>query len=135
MSIPVMQNYTQFPTPIPNNQQVVIPQITIPQPQSYQMPQFVTAGDQVSKVKNLDEAKAYPTKPNSTYALFTEDDDVFYFKVTDKNNYPTTLKRYRFYEEEEPVPAPAPQYVTIEEYTELRNRVEDAIRKLDEVLS
>ena len=113
------------PTAVPSNQQVVIPQITIPQPmQAFQMPQAYSPsalpGPQLNKVHGLDGAKQFITQANSMYALFDDDDDVMYVKVTDANNYPVSLKRYRFYEEEEPTPQAPPEYVTKTEFEEFK---------------
>ena len=112
-------------TPVPSSQQVVIPQITIPQPmQSYQMPQAYSpaalSGPQLNKVHGLDGAKQFITQANAMYALFDDDDDVMYIKVTDANNYPVSLKRYRFHEEEEPAPQSPPEYVTKTEFEEFK---------------
>ena len=112
-------------TPVPSSQQVVIPQITIPQPmQSYQMPQAYSpaalSGPQLNKVHGLDGAKQFITQANAMYALFDDDDDVMYIKVTDANNYPVSLKRYRFHEEEEPAPKDPPEYVTKTEFEEYK---------------
>lgn len=133
------QGPSLYPTTqaVPSSQQVVIPQITIPQPlTSYvsQMPQTgsmvqanaMTQPDSPLKVKGLDGAKAYPTKPNGMYALFDENEDVFYVKVTDQNNYPVSLKRYRFYEEEEPAVPEPPQYVTMEEFEKFKEEMLNA---------
>ena len=130
---------TQFPTAVPNSQQVVIPQITFPQPLQYNAMQPSTVapdiqGPQLNKVHGMDGAKQFLTVPNAMYALFDDDDDVFYVKVTDKNNYPTTLKRYRFVEEEEPAPASV-ESVTKDEYSMLAKEVEnlkEEIRALKE---
>ena len=117
---------------VPSNQSVVIPQITIPQPiQPFvqnPMPTMQQAipGVQPLKVKGLDGAKAYLTQPNGMYMLFDEDDDVFYCKITDNNNYPVSLKRYRFVEEEEPTPEPPPEYVTMEEFKKFKEEMLNA---------
>ena len=127
-----------YPTAVPSNQQVVIPQITFPQSFSY-TPQPVNQveipGPQLDKVHGMDGAKRFQTLANAMYALFDDDDDVFYIKVTDKNNYPTTLKRYRFFEEEEPEVQSSMPAVTKEEYDTLAKEVDslrDEIRMLKE---
>ena len=135
-----MNPYPQTPTAVPNGQQVVIPQITIPQPlQNYYqtpgVPQQLTAsqttvpnaysvpGPQLLKTSNgVDGVKQFPTVANASYAIFSEDDDVFWVKTTDKNNYPTSLRRFRFYEEEEPVPA-AEETISKADYDRLLNEV------------
>ena len=124
--------YQAIPTVAPNPQQVVIPQITIPQPLQYYsqvqnqtpLPAYNVPGPQLLKTSNgIDGAKQLPTVANGTYAIFEEDDDVFYVKVTDKNNYPVSLRRFRFFEEEEPVQEAAEETVTKEEYQKLFDEV------------
>ena len=63
----------------------------------------------------MDGAKVFPTQANGMYALFDDDDDVFYLKETDGNNYPS-IRRFRFVEEDEPAPEPPPEYVTKDDY-------------------
>lgn len=115
---------------VPNGQQVVIPQITIPQNLPSFMPNTLTGtqqkpviGTEPIKVHGMDGAKAYPTQPNSSYAMFDDNDDIFYYKVTDHNNYPISLRRFRFYEEEEPVPEPPPEYVTMDEFRKFKEEM------------
>ena len=86
-------------------------------------------GEDLHSVRGMDGAKRFQTKPNSRYAMFDEDDDVFYIKVTDQNNYPVSLKRYRFTEEEEPEPE-VPQYVTMSEFTKFKEELLDGIKHL-----
>ena len=119
---------------VPNNQSVVIPQITIPQPMQSFVPQVQqpVPGVQPNKVKGLDGAKAFLTQPNGMYMLFDEDDDVFYCKITDQNNYPISLKRYRFVEEEEPKPVPPPEYVTMEEFNKFKEEMLNAKQSVRE---
>ena len=128
----LQNSYQSVPTAVPSNQQVVIPQITIPQPlQYFSQPQMPAAtngynvpGPQLLKTSTgIDGAKQFPTVANATYAIFEEDDDVFYVKVTDKNNYPISLRRFRFFEEAEPVPEPQPEPVTKDEYQRLLDEV------------
>ena len=78
------------------------------------------SGPQLNKVHGLDGAKQFITQANAMYALFDDDDDVMYIKVTDANNYPVSLKRYRFHEEEEPAPQSPPEYVTKTEFEEFK---------------
>ena len=126
---------TNYPTAVPSNQQVVIPQITFPYTApTVQPPRYDVPGPQLNKVHGLDGAKQFQTVANGMYALFDDDDDVFYVKVTDKNNYPITLKRYRFVEEEEPA-APVTETVTKEEYSALVKEIDslkEEVRSLKE---
>ena len=130
---------TPYPTAVPSNQQVVIPQITFPQPYAYgspsSSPQIEIPGPQLNKVHGIDGAKQFITVANGMYALFDDDDDIFYVKVTDKNNYPVTLKRYRFFEEEEPINDEPAGMVTKEQYETLFEEVQslkEALRVLKE---
>lgn len=118
-----------YATAVPSNQQVVIPQITFPQVQMSQMQTPILQGPQLNKVHGMDGAKQFITVANAMYALFDDDDDVFYVKVTDKNNYPVTLKRYRFFEEEEPV-AIVTEPVTKEQYQALSEEVQSLKEEL-----
>ena len=112
-----------YPSVMPGAQQVVIPQITIPSPASMAPSvQPVRQGVDIYRVHGMDGAKQFPTQPNSRYALFDEDDDIFYIKVTDQNNYPVSLKRFCFIEEDEPVPV-TPQYVTVEEFNRFKEEM------------
>ena len=94
-------------------QNPVVPTLNFPA-----VPQPVMQGPQLTKVNGLDSAKAFPTVANAMYALFDENDDVFYIKQTDASNYPT-IKRYRFVLEEEK-PVVSPQYVTVEEFNRFK---------------
>lgn len=129
-----MYGMPSYQMPIPNPGQVVIPQITVqPSLTPYQptiqpqLQQVESVGPQLMRVKGMDGAKQFPTVPNAFYALFDEDENVLFFKVTDKNNYPVLLKRFRYVEEEEPIPQ-QPEYVTKHEYDSLL----DEFRKLKE---
>ena len=127
-----------YQMPIPGNQQVVIPQITIPNAQSlfnFQPP--VPQGSDLNRVKDLDGAKQFPMTPNSRVPLFKEDDDVMYIKQTDHNNYPISLKRYRFYEEEEPAPEAPAEYATKEDLEALLKESDDryvSSEKMDKLM-
>ena len=134
MSVLPTYGSTNYPTAVPSNQQVVIPQITFPYTTPTIQPQYEIPGPQLNKVHGLDGAKQFQTVANGMYALFDDDDDVFYVKVTDKNNYPTTLKRYRFVEEEEPV-ATVSETVTKDEYSVLVREIDslkEEVRMLKE---
>lgn len=122
---------TNTPTAVPSTSQVVIPQITVQQPSPAYQPfgiqsnvqpgqpvNYEQVGPQLNKVHGSDGAKQFPTVPNAVYALFDDEDDILFFKATDKNNYPIMLKRFRYVEEEEVVPSP-PEYVTKQQYDEL----------------
>ena len=76
--------------------------------------------NQLIKVNGIESAKAYPTQPNSMYALFDENDDVMYIKSTDASNYPT-IRRFRFTEEKEE--ASSPTYVTVDEFNKFKEEL------------
>lgn len=73
------------------------------------------------RVNGLDSAKAYPTSPNSTVALFDANEDIMYIKSTDASNFPT-IRRFRFVEEKE-TQIPTQQYVTMEEFNQFREEI------------
>lgn len=85
---------------------------------------LVTPGQQLPKVNGMESAKAYPTAPNSTVALFDANDDVMYVKSTDASNFPT-IRRFRFYEESEQKVEES-KYVTIEEFNKFKEEVLNA---------
>lgn len=76
---------------------------------------------QLIRVNGLDSAKAYPTSPNSTVALFDANEDIMYIKSTDASNFPT-IRRFRFVEEKE-TQIPTQQYVTMEEFNQFREEI------------
>ena len=132
-----------YPTAVPSSQQVVIPQITIPQVTTPQFPSNYSwtnnasttsqlPGPQPYKVHDLDGAKAFQTQANGMYALFKDDDDVFYLKETDGNNYPT-IRRFRFYEEDEPAAEGPKEYVTKEEHELLFNKYEKLMEEVTSI--
>ena len=119
---------------VPNGQQVVIPQITIPQnlasyyPQAFSQQNLQAAStvrqSRFTTVDNgIDGVKQLPTEANTDYYVFSTQDDVFWVKRTDKNNYPESLRRFRFFEEEEPVPEPPPEYVTMDEFRKFKEEM------------
>jgi hypothetical protein len=73
-------------------------------------PYFGYQSQNVVKVTGLEGARAYPMAPNSTAALFDENEDVFYFKTTDGAGYPS-IRVFDFTERIEK----QPQFVTIDE--------------------
>lgn len=96
------------PTPLIPNQQVVIPQITIPQG-------FQTGPANSIIVKGKEVAKNFKLPPNFRGALFDEDQPVFYYRETDANGNDICFKTCSYTEIEEP---PEPQYLTVQEFKE-----------------
>lgn len=80
-----------------------------------------TNQSQLIRVNGIDSAKAYPTSPNSTVALFDANEDIMYIKSTDASNFPT-IRRFRFVEEKE-TQIPTQQYVTMEEFNQFREEI------------
>lgn len=81
-------------------------------------------GQDLIRVNGMDSVKAYPTQPNSRYALFDENDDIMYIKRTDASNFPT-ITRYRFVEEAE-TPKQAfdsTKYLTVEEFNKFKEEL------------
>lgn len=94
-----------------------------PVPSLYRQPMNNMFSQSLIRVNGMDSAKAYPTQPNSMYALFDENDDIMYIKQTDASNFPT-IKRYRFTEEAETVAQPNEgKYVTVEEFNKFKEEL------------
>ena len=87
----------------------------------YQQPQQTQ--ESIIRVTGMDGAKAYPMAPNSRVALFDDSRDVFYIKAADAGGYPT-LTAYTFALLQE-TPAPAPDYVTRDEFNQLKELIEN----------
>lgn len=84
-------------------------------------------GTGLLQVTGMEGAKAYPLAPASTAALFDSDRDVFYLKKTDAGGYPT-IQAYQFAPLQEAAQAPAPEYVTREEFNRLKEMIENGIQ-------
>ena len=110
-------NTIQVPTLYPSNNSSVMPVAG----SGYQP---VNMPHQLTQVNGIESAKAYPTAPNSMYALFDSNEDVFYVKTTDASNFPV-IKKYRFHEETEPQQTETPQYVTLEEFEKFKKEILD----------
>ena len=85
------------------------------------IPQQQTAPGLI-QVTGMEGAKAYPLAPNSVAALFDADRDVMYIKRTDAGGYPT-IQAYQFSPVQEAAPSAQPEYVTREEFNELKEAV------------
>ena len=94
---------------------------------NFSMPLFSASNvmsEKLKRVNGLDSAKAYPMAPNSEVALFEENDDVMYIKMTDSNNFPS-LRKFRFVEEPLEVPNKE-QYVTLDEFKKFKEELLNA---------
>lgn len=77
------------------------------------------------RVTGMDGAKAYQMPPNSSVALFDEGEDIFYVKTTDGAGFPT-VRAFAFTPIEINQPAkPQGDYVTREEFEELKGMIFD----------
>jgi hypothetical protein len=88
-------------------------------------------GQDLMKVKGIESAKMFPTRPNTRTAVFDENDDVFYVISTDAWNY-KTIQRFRFVEEPLEV-ANESKFATKEEFNTLKemiNNVQHSIQQL-----
>ena len=88
-------------------------------------------GQQIPKVKGLEEAKNYPCPPNTEVVLLDSDDEsVLYFRKTDVNGY-CTVERHRHF----PDPEPSQQelndqrYISVETFNKFREEILDAINR------
>lgn len=91
-------------------------------PQLYpQSPTPQNGAPQLIKVNGMESAKAYPTMPNSTVALFDANEDVMYIKSSDASNFPT-IRRFIFIEEAEPQQTKQ-QYVTMDEFLKFKEEI------------
>lgn len=84
----------------------------------------------VTQVSGIEGARAFQMMPNSSAALFSSTEDVFYFKTTDGAGYPT-VRAYRF--EEVPADGVRADVATKGELEEVREavaRVEQSVREV-----
>lgn len=78
--------------------------------------------DGLIRVTGMDGAKAYQLPPNSAVALFDGGQDVFYVKTTDGAGFPT-IKAYAFAPMQEAAVQPSPEYVTRQEFEQLKEAI------------
>lgn len=71
------------------------------------------------QVNGMEGAKAYPMGRNDEVALFDAGRDVFYVKRTDAGGYPS-IEAYTFAPMQDAPQQPAPEYVTRQEFEELK---------------
>ena len=73
------------------------------------------------KVNGIESAKAYPMLPNSMAALFDSNEDIFYLKTTDSNNFPS-IRVFKFVEVKEEIQN-EPKYVTMDEFNKFKEEM------------
>lgn len=83
--------------------------------------QPMLGSQQLVRVNGIESAKAYPTQPNSMYALFDENEDFLYIKSTDASNFPT-IRKFKLIEEKEKE-VEQPRYVTVEEFNKFKEEL------------
>lgn len=82
---------------------------------------YMSKSNEPITVNGLDSAKAYPTMPNSKIILFDINDDIFYCKETDSNNFPT-IRTYKYTEVKTTLQSES-QYVTLEEFNKFKEEL------------
>ncbi len=96
-----------------------------PQPMAA-IPQQQTQASLI-QVNGVEGAKAYPLAANAEVALFDAGRDVFYVKRTDAGGYPT-IAAYQFTPLQETPAQPSPEYVTRQEFDQLKEMIENGIK-------
>lgn len=75
------------------------------------------------RVNGIEGAKAYQMYPNSTVALFDNNDDIMYIKITDGANFPS-IRKFAFTEVQDNTPVQKEQdYVTRTEFEQLKEEL------------
>jgi len=92
------------------------PQYAYQQPQQYQIPNL--SKQEYVFVKGKNKAMAYPVAPGNKLLLLDEDDNVFYMKTSD------SFRVFR-YEEENPIESVKQDFVTRQEFDDLKKLIED----------
>lgn len=84
-------------------------------------PNAPTTTQNMIKVNGIESAKAYPMLPNSMAALFDSNEDIFYLKTTDSNNFPS-IRVFKFEEVKEEIQN-GTKYVTVEEFNKFKEEM------------
>ena len=90
-------------------------------------PGAIITGQQIPRVKGMEEARNYPTPPNTEVILLDADDEtILYFKKTDANGY-CTVERHRHYPDPEPTQQELndKRYVTVETFNQTINQFKE----------
>ena len=112
-------------SPITPAQQVVIPQITIPQGLSSVFQQPVT---QLSVKGGAEAARKLQLPAGSRVAIFDDDADLFYYRELDQNGNEIAFDTFSYSKVEPPAP---PRYLTVDEF---RSELESFGKQLKEEL-
>lgn len=86
--------------------------------------------NQYTYVNGIEGAKAYSMMPNQTVLLMDSDNPIFYMKQSNALGQ-STIRIFRFEEVKES--EPARQYVSINDFNELKSKVEELSSKLGSV--
>src|SRR5574344_855021 len=105
---PYQNNYTGYPQPsfTPN----------------YTSQSIAQAMQQIPYVNGIQSAQAYSLAPNSQIALFDQNSDMFYFVKSDASGFKSVVP-YDFTLHKENVSACQANYVTLEEFNELKSKL------------
>lgn len=127
-----INNYGYPMYPMPYQQQYPIQQQTVSNtPVTVnQNPQHGTG---IIWVQGEAGAKAYPVAPGLSVLLMDSEKDCFYIKTTDASGVPMPLRTFTYTEvvqsQQVRQPEPQPQYVTREEFEELKRMLQDRPRR------
>lgn len=86
------------------------------------MGQQRTVNGQIIRVNGIPGAQAYQMGANEAVALFDANEDYFYIKTTDGAGF-ASIRRFKFSPCDDQTPAPASEYVTRNEFEELKGLV------------
>ena len=103
-----------------NNSFINNPLSNLPSLNSYSMP--TSNQTNIAKVNGLESVKACATVPQSKMVYFDANEDIFYIKETDINNYPT-IRSYKFEEIKPKENLKTVEYVTIDEFNKFKEEL------------
>lgn len=95
------------------------------------------SGQQIPRVKSIDEARNYPCPPNTEVILMdSEDETVLYFRKTDANGY-ATVERHRHYPDPEPTQQEIndKRYITVDTFNQFKEEILSEIRSANKYSS
>ena len=81
-------------------------------------------------VQNIDQITNVAVQPNQKAWIMVQNEPIFALRTADMMGLCTT-EFYKFEKYEPQVPAPAPQYVTIEQFESLKEALNESIAKLE----